>query len=138
MQLYNCRETCYCRDRSKYFYGFSSRLTPSELFTFILSSSCDVLIRGRIEWKFLQSSCLQPQQRQRYPYWSLRSFRAFTGAGTSRPGSSVSCLRRFHRFSSWWLSPSSHIYLWEQIVCFIRISFHFSFWVAFIGKIRNF
>ncbi|XP_022421983.1 lys-63-specific deubiquitinase BRCC36 isoform X2 [Delphinapterus leucas] len=41
------------------------RLTPSELFTFILSSSCGVLIRGRIEWKFLQSSCLQPRQRQR-------------------------------------------------------------------------
>ncbi|XP_019483179.1 PREDICTED: lys-63-specific deubiquitinase BRCC36 isoform X2 [Hipposideros armiger] len=42
-----------------------TRLTPSELFTFILSSSCGVLIRGRIEWKFLQSSCLRPQQRRR-------------------------------------------------------------------------
>ncbi|KAI5236172.1 Lys-63-Specific Deubiquitinase Brcc36 [Manis pentadactyla] len=51
-----------------------TRLTLSELFTFILSSSCDALIRGRIEWKFLQSSCLRPQQRRRYPYWLIRSF----------------------------------------------------------------
>lgn len=32
----------------------AEKLTSTEVFMFILSSSCNVLIRGRIEWKFLQ------------------------------------------------------------------------------------
>ncbi|XP_045141383.1 lys-63-specific deubiquitinase BRCC36 isoform X2 [Echinops telfairi] len=41
------------------------RLTLGRLFTFTLSSSCDVLIKGRTEWRSLQSSCLRLPQRQR-------------------------------------------------------------------------